>query len=413
MFKFNKINILISSTFLLALFLRILVMYYEGPIHNRIFSDMLVYTSIADEILRGNWNANHFFQSIGYPLIIAMTKKWSSNWGFILNVVQILASVGTLIYVYFLSSRCFGTKVGIISLLIGSIHVPWIYLPGFTLPENFFTFFLSAAGWYSYKILKGPISIFDCTLWALSFLCAFWLKGTHVLWGPFMFLGLMILKGRAAIKPMTVIGLIMVVGLCLHGGLTYSKIGKVQFSSSAGGLNFVEGKCPSKRNADSIGYWWQSPLYTQLHMNNFKKWDKPFTDSSHFMKEGLKCIGKNPMVLIQSFESIPYLFFGNRMWPLTENIFSHYFRFYEMFFSLFLVIGLAVMVRELFSDDLKLSEKFVWVLPILSLFLCVYIFKSELRYRIPFDVWFIPVSVKGWGILLEKRYSSEPLMQMR
>src|SRR5690606_33638340 len=111
-----------------------------------------------------------------------------------------------------------------------------------------------------------------------------------------------------------------------------------------------------------------------------------------------------------SFESIPYLFFGNRMWPLTQNKFSQYFRLYELFFSLFLVIGLAVIMREAFSPEMSLQDKLIWFLPILSLFLCVYIFKSELRYRIPFDVWFIPVSVKGWMILLYKRSSSDILI---
>ena len=410
MFYLRKTYILIFFIFLLALFLRVLVMNYEDPLAQRIFSDMSVYTSIADQIMRGHWNPNHFFQSLGYPLIILATKKSANNWAQLLNVLQILASMGTLGFLYALTSRSFGEKVGIISLLIGCFHIPWIYLPGFALPETFFTFFLSAAAWYSYKIFKETASPLNCILWAISFLFAFWLKGTHVLWAPLLFLGLILMKGRASIKPVLVIGFVLAIGLSMHGGLSYSKIGKVQLSASTGGLNFVEGKCPSKRNEDSIGYWWQSPLYTQLHMNEYKKWDQPFTNSSYFMKEGLKCIEKNPFVLVQSLESIPYLLFGNRMWPLTQNKFSQYFRLYELFFSLFLVIGLAVIMREAFSPEMSLQHKLIWFLPILSLFLCVYIFKSELRYRIPFDVWFIPVSVKGWMILLYKRSSSDILI---
>ena len=42
----------------------------------------------------------------------------------------------------------------------------------------------------------------------------------------------------------------------------------------------------------------------------------------------------------------------------------------------------------------------MWGLPILSLFLCVYVFKSEIRFRVPFDVFLIPVAVKGWAVLL-------------
>jgi len=145
-------------------------------------------------------------------------------------------------------------------------------------------------------------------------------------------------------------------------------------------------------------------------MNAYKKWDKPFTNSSHYMKEGLKCIGENPIVLVQSLESIPYLFFGNRMWPLTENKLAQYFRLYELFFSAFLIIGLAVIMREVFSREMSLSDKLIWILPIISLFLCVYIFKSELRYRIPFDVWFIPAAVQGWILLLQKRSYPDTLL---
>ena len=385
-------------------------MISEGNLSQRIFSDMSVYNSIADQIMRGHWNPNHFFQSIGYPLIILLTKKASGNWGQFLNVIQILASMGTLGFIYALSSRSFGQKVGVTTLLIGSIHIPWIYLPGYALPETFFTFFLSAAAWYSLKIFKDDVSPVNCFLWAFSFILAFWLKGTHVLWAPLLFLGLLMAKGKASIKPILLMGFIIATGLGIHGYLTFSKIGKVQLSASTGGLNFVEGKCPTKRNEDSIGYWWQSPLYTQLHMNAYKKWDKPFTNSSHYMKEGLKCIGENPIVLVQSLESIPYLFFGNRMWPLTENKLAQYFRLYELFFSAFLIIGLAVIMREVFSREMSLSDKLIWILPIISLFLCVYIFKSELRYRIPFDVWFIPAAVQGWILLLQKRSYPDTLL---
>lgn len=374
---------------------------------------MLVYVSIADEIIKGHWNANHFFQSIGYPLIIVVAKKLSTNWGLVLNIFHILASMGTLVFLYKLTSRSFGIRIGILSLFVGSLHLPWILLPSFALAETIFTFFLSAAAWYSYKIFYGKGSSLDCFLWSASFMCAFWLKGTHALWAPLLFLALFIYKGRASLKPLLLMGLTILVGLSLHGSLAYLKIGKVQLSASAGGLNFLEGKCPAKRNEDSLGYWWQSPLYTQLYMNEYKKWSEPFTNSSYFMKEGLKCIEKNPLVLIQSFESIPFLFFGNRMWPFTDTHISHYTRLYELFFSFFVVVGIGVMFRELFSNDLKTEDKLIWFLPVLSLFLCVYIFKSEMRFRVPFDFWFIPISVQGWWLVFERKPFTKSIFSYR
>jgi len=47
-----------------------------------------------------------------------------------------------------------------------------------------------------------------------------------------------------------------------------------------------------------------------------------------------------------------------------------------------------------------LEEFIVWVIPMMAIFLCVYIFKSEIRYRVPYDIWFIPAATYGWLLLL-------------
>ena len=73
-------------------------------------------------------------------------------------------------------------------------------------------------------------------------------------------------------------------GLILHGVLTYRTIGVFRMSSLAGGLNFIEGKCPSKRNTDPTGSTWLSPIYAQLDMTSAKLWDRPFTDSGYYMR---------------------------------------------------------------------------------------------------------------------------------
>ena len=38
----------------------------------------------------------------------------------------------------------------------------------------------------------------------------------------------------------------------------------------------------------------------------------------------------------------------------------------------------------------------MWAVPFAALCLCVYVFKSEIRFRVPFDVWLIPMAVDGW-----------------
>jgi hypothetical protein len=192
-------------------------------------------------------------------------------------------------------------------------------------------------------------------------------------------------------------------GLLLHGAFTYRAIGEFEMISSEGGLNFVEGKCPSKRNFDSTGAAWYSPLYGQLGITAAKQWDRPFTDSAYFMNEGLKCIRRNPVVLVTSLEGIPFLFVGNFLWPASQFTTAPLTRLYDQVLGLWLAIGLAIGYRSLWPLTVRTYPVFIaWALPMLGLFLCVYVFKSEIRFRVPFDVWLIPVAASGWALLVSR-----------
>jgi hypothetical protein len=390
-----------GSLLLLALILRIGHVLSAPPLSGDIWSDMKIYVGISQDISAGIWKTTHFFQSIGYPLLISWLRQPGINLVLVLELLQAFASTFILFFMYRLVSSSFGMKTGLISLAIGSIHLPWILFTNFALPEIFFTFFLSICAWMTFLICVQQNNRFlPSFVWGLAFILAFWLKGTHALWGPLFFLGLIWSKKTAALKPIIIIGCVVSFGLMAHGYLTYAKTGKIQLSASTSGLNFIEGKCPSKRNIDSLGYTWLSPLYFQLGIDQSKTWKRPFTESGYYFRKGLQCIKHDPFVLIQSFESIPYLFYGNHMWPFNRKSYARYTRLYDLVFVLFSVIGLAAYwINFKFSKN----EFIIWTLPILSLFLCVYIFKSEIRYRVPYDIWIIPLGVKGWLTMFDKR----------
>lgn len=381
----------------LALSVRLAYVSYGPALIDQVWSDMREYVVKADMVLDGVWNPMHFFQSIGYSLVIALFKLKFFNWGKALAITQAIISFLTVFFVFKTSEASFGKKAGLIVLIILTLHIPWIIFNSLALPETIFTFLLSLMAWFGFKIVnneKAPISA--VIGWGFSFIGAFWLKGTHVFLLPLFLLGLLVLKQKRGLAPGLIIGLIAVAGACLHGVLTYNTIGKFQLSSSTGGLNFIEGKCPIKNNKDSIGYGFLSPAYYQLRLFQEKKWDAPFTNSSYFMKEGFKCIQKDPLVLLQSFEAIPFLFIGNTLWPANQMRISDQLRLYDQLFAIFLISGLAFYLTTLRRGKAQWKELAIWVLPVMSLFLCVYIFKSELRYRLPFDVWLIPLAVRGW-----------------
>lgn len=398
------INIKRISLLLLffAFSLRFAYGLYGPQLANEVWSDMKVYVDIGNKISNGVWSKDHFFQSIGYPLIISGIGKFAAPFGLTLSLLQALCSFVSLFCMFHLSLKSLGPRVAFGFLCIGSCHLPWIFFSNFALPETIFTTLLSLCAWLSFRIVqdKKPPLIFLLG-WGLFFSIAFWLKGTHAFWGPLFLFSLILKHKRDAFFSVTLISLVVALGLIAHGALTYNKIGKIQLSSSTGGLNFVEGKCPSKINSDSAGYTWQSPLYFQLGQHHAKTWDRPFTDSTYYLKQGLKCIQDNPYVLIQSFESIPYLFFGNTMWPLNGMSQAHMIRLYELFFAIFVIAGFSIYLMTHLRSEKNRSEFIIWVVPVFSLFMTVYIFKSEIRYRIPFDLWFIPLSVKGWFTLFQ------------
>ena len=375
---------------------------YLHPLSDRLYSDMGNYSVIASDLMAGIWRDTHFFQPIGFPFIVLLFKRMFADWPQALAIYQSVIATASLWFVWKSAERAFGPQVGLASLVIGAVHVQWLAFNLFLLSENTFAFLLSVLLWVSLKVVERESYVWSA-IWGLVFIAAFWIKGTHVFLGPLFVLGILYWKewSRPAITKIALpIAAVTTAGLLIHGGLTYRTLGTFQMSASAGGLNLVEGKCPIKDNIDARGHRWFSPLYFQLGMSEQRQWDRPFTDSAFFMREGLRCIQNDPLVLVQSLENIPFLFIGNFGWPADQLRVRALIRLYELFFSIFLVAGLVVWLRSCWPADRNRADVLlVWAAPIAALFICVYVFKSEIRFRVPFDVYFIPVAVQGWTLL--------------
>ena len=393
-----------------ALIIRVTSVYFY-PLSERLFSDMANYANIARDLREGIWKPTHFFQPIGFAYIVYLFQSTFSDWQQALGYTQSVLGTASLWLMWKAAERAFGPYVGLAALLIGTVHVPWIALNLFALSETTFTFLLSVLLWASIKVLERD-SYGWSVAWGLIFMLAFWIKGTHVFMAPLFLLGVMWWRRwswQAMSRIALPIGTVVMLGLGAHGLLTYRTIGAVQLSASAGGLNFVEGKCPLKINSDSDGRTWFSPLYGQLGYSGQMQWDRPFTDSSYFMKEGFRCIEDDPLVLLQSLENVPYLFIGNVLWPGDTISVAPLVRLHGVFWGCFLIVGLVVWSRARWpvrAHDWPLL--LVWGVPILSLFLCVYVFKSEIRFRVPFDVFFMPVALSGWTSILKFEKRNEP-----
>lgn len=383
---------------LVAFALRVAAVEINPP-GSTLYSDMANYSLIADNILAGVWQPAHFLPAIGFSLIVAAFKKLFANWSGALAVYHVAISMATVWLVWKSATRGFGPTVGALSLLLAAIHVPWIVLTAVALSETTFTVLMAVLVWAGLEIVERP-SVRWSALWGLVFVAGFWVKGTHAFLGPMFLLGILAWRHwsrEAFVRIALPVSCVVGAGLILHGVLSYETTGTFRLSAAAGGLNFVEGKCPSKRNYDPTGLTWMSPVYFQLGITSSKLWDRPFTDSGYFMQEGLKCIRRDPLVLVQSFESIPFLFVGNYLWPATHSAVAPQVRLYELVTGPFLMAGVALwlLARRPWRRE-RWGELIVWALPLAALCLTVYVFKSEIRFRVPFDVWFIPMAFDGW-----------------
>jgi hypothetical protein len=56
-----------------------------------------------------------------------------------------------------------------------------------------------------------------------------------------------------------------------------------------------------------------------------------------------------------------------------------------------ILAGAAIVVRR------PWRRSGLFVVLALSIVVCAFVFKSELRYRVPFDVVYIPLAVLGWS----------------
>lgn len=378
-----------------AFLVRLAYVFYGTPITSVVWSDMSVYVRIAEALARGEWQLSHFFQSIGYPLVLSTLIPLGDDWLTWLALLQAIASTVTLFFVYKTARLAFGERIALWTLVAASAHLPWVLLINFALTETFLTCFLALNAFVSLKLYRASKPQVTWALaWALSFLCAFWLKGSFVFWGPLFVAALFWKERKFAYPAIALIAGVTAAGLVGHGLLAQEKVGAFQMSSSAGGLNFVEGKCPSKLNIGPDGIRWHSPLYYQLDDRTTKTWDRPFQESGHYFGEGFKCIAENPAVLITSLEGIPMLLYGNLTWPLNQLKVREWERLYELYFAAFVLIGVFLFVVFARKDGIPRAP---WVLPVLALCITVYVFKSEARFRIPADVWLIPMAVYGWA----------------
>jgi hypothetical protein len=395
------------STLVLAFVLRV-QMINRHPMMDAIYSDMGGYHWHATELANGTpLNDSAFFQPIGLSVVVAALMRIGIGAKY-LAWIHVVFGVATVHFSARLGKRIGGWVVGAASGVIIAAHFPLLYLTRLMLAETLFSFFVVVA---AYLLVRyGARSTKAVLLACASLVFSFWFKGFS---GPILLVLLMCLLAfalRSALQRTKMLraAACVVVALAvlplMHGYVSHSLRGKTIWSPSASGLNLVEGKCPWKRNEDNTGAGWWSPLYVQQGKGTFRKWDHPFTDGAYFRAQGIACIKQDPLVLLTSLRNVAELFVLNHFWPaIGEQRFVKRVVLFDTIFAPLAISGICLALVHLVR-----RRRTAWfqrvvlgvVAPFVGLVLTVYVFKSEIRFRVPFDPIIVPLGVLGQRLLL-------------
>lgn len=363
------------------------VVFWLHPLETAFHSDMGLYVRRAGDMLKGVFDPIHFFQPIGYSLWIALCYRIANHGWWLLKVSHVVFVSASVFLGWRIARRLLPASWALLALVLLSVHLQWPALASFALSETLYTFLITLLVWSAVRWAQKPKLRFAC-LTGFAFAVGFYFKGSAALF-PLLLAAWVAgrvfggyIDARRAVLHLAVMGAVAWSVAFAHGSFAYVKYGQFKLGADAGGLNFVEGKCPSKRNFDNIGYQWLSPLFFYLGETEAKHWSVPFSNQKYYWREGWKCVEADPLVLLTSVRYVYYLFAGNPLWPVEER--PHIAeQMYETYFTFaivpFFVLGMLVALWR-WRTPLAVPA-----LLYLSLFFAVWIFKSELRFRVPFD----------------------------
>jgi len=117
-------------------------------------------------------------------------------------------------------------------------------------------------------------------------------------------------------------------------------------------------------------------------------------DSGYFWAQGLKCVQEDPWVLLSSTRYIFYLFFGNQLWPSNVTEFRRANYAYALFYGYILLPMMLVAFILLWKHPSKQRVVLIFVFSAVAM---AWFFFGEMRYRIPFDVVFLPMASYGFS----------------
>lgn len=402
----KKRQLLIYLSFLLAFIVRLYFSLYLHPLKNYLFSDMQSYFDIAQKIYIRDLSSANIFYPPGLPLILTFFSYLFVKHALdCLAVFNSLLSALSIVFLYYTAKPVLNRKLLILFVLIMIFYYPQIDYTGYLLTETIALFFLTLVvflclyrfgrtkiNYYLLGFLVGLSSLFRTNLIVTGIII--------IIWAIYCFRSPLFDKIKMSIVVFLGFFLSILISLVVYKYVS----GSYSLLPLNGGLNFMQGQCLIGHATDSKGWSFAPPVFMQRNIQTGKSFPEPFLNSNYYYQEGLHCLLHQPNRLLEKITENFFMFFGNSAWPsANQPVFYIFMNISHILFNLFVLPGIFLSV--LFWKEIVPGSRnriVLILLVIISSLITSTLYYADIRYRIPYDGFYILLSLLGFQSLTKK-----------
>jgi hypothetical protein len=402
--------------------IRAIYTFQAHPPERFIVSDMSFYVTLAKRLAStagplNPWDVTH---PLGYPMLLSFLI---SGGGSLARVAGVQFVISCLVppALGLLGAAAYGRRTGLLAFAFGTLYFPFIEYGALFLSEIHFIFWLALAfaGLFGARRVRRPaaaIGISAAAGFALSIATS--LKSVALPAAVLFFFadGVALLLARPAggpatrwfdrLKPWLLRGAVVAIAatpllgalarVCTHANegrfcVTGNKVGSDFLLGHYGRVADIEWRTDGRDQ-----FRFGSPGALLRHYEEHATVPFSMTDSERNKAEAWRWIGKHPgEAIVLSLDHIYDTFFGVSAWPTFNSGSWPYANLSQYAFIIFLLVPTVLACARLAKRGLRpvlTSRTLLALAPIFALTIIVAIATGEVRYRIPFDIFFIVIA---------------------
>lgn len=425
-FRFGSLEKASILAYLIGLVWRVWYIFFFCIPTRFMFSDMGLYLDRAKEFAQPDFVPYRQFVTHPPGMIFLLSKlyQWDPTWE-LLKPIQFFLSALIPLEVAALAFLLSTPRVAAMAFLISSLYFPYIDYGGYALSEIYVTpvfllfclLFLmgirsSRPRWYfSSAILCGAI----CSLLGV-FKSYFLLCGVFIALHYFVF-------GQLQKRANRLLFCVLFAGsqlplIAMMTSYCSKAAGEFCVGAAKMGSDFLLGHYGRggtfrwvDRETNYIGEFGTAGA-EQRGLNENYEFDFSMSNSKANMSKAMEWVSEHPsQAFIQSIEHIDNAFFATYPWPTISTPHRVASEASQLFFIFFLFLPAVLFLRDIRVEKglkgLLQSDEALLLSTVLALMLAMMIGTGEVRYRVPFDAFFIVFAAalycKSFRLLSEEK----------